>query len=110
MVEINANNVYIKYGKGEGISSQKIRTSTAVTSAKKNVRLRDVRCQCCGEADKIIEVHHILPVAKYPELVSDERNMICLCQSCHSKYHQVFENMEGADTFAKFIRDNGGLS
>ena len=48
-----------------------------------------------------------MTIAKYPDLAADERNMITMCQSCHRKYHSVYEGSEGAETFAKYIRDYG---
>ena len=83
----------------------KVRTSPAVAAAKKNVQRRDLCCQICGEQDKILEIHHIFPVSKYPQLASDEKNLITLCQRCHRKYHDTYEGSEGAESFAKFVRD-----
>ena len=91
-----------------GKSIHKIRTSSAVVTAKKKVKSRDECCQVCGERDKILEVHHIFPVSKYPALASDEKNMITLCQHCHRKYHDSYDGSEGAETFAKYMRDYGG--
>jgi len=88
-------------------STSKVRNTPAVANAKKRVKNRDKCCQVCGEMDKILEVHHIFPVAKYPDLVANEGNMITLCQSCHRKYHDLYEGSEGAESFAKFIRDYG---
>lgn len=87
-----------------------IRSSKAVTIAKKNVKARDCVCMCCNESPKNnhLEVHHIMPLSKYPELASDERNMISLCQKCHRKYHEQYDDEEiGAVTFANFMRDYG---
>lgn len=89
------------------VSIHKIRTSNTVSTAKKNVKLRDKRCQCCGEEDKLLEVHHILPIAKFPSLASEESNLITLCQSCHRLYHDKYKGLEGADTFAKYMREYG---
>ena len=79
-----------------------------MTVAKKKVKSRDVCCQVCGEQDKQLQCHHILPVALYPDLAYDEKNMITLCQVCHAKYHDLYEGSEGAESFAKFMRDYGG--
>lgn len=92
----------------EEINLHTIRTSDTVTFAKKNVKMRDRCCQICGEIDKPLECHHILPVAKFPSLADDETNMIVLCQHHHRKYHELYEGSEGADTFAKYMRDYGG--
>jgi len=45
------------------------------------------RCAACGGDDRV-QVHHVLPVDRYPELEFDESNMISLCMSpleCHVK-------------------------
>ncbi len=89
-------------------SIHRLRTTSKVSSAKKQVKSRDGRCVCCGEMEKQIQVHHILPIAKYPELAADMGNMICLCQSCHSRYHQMYEDENvNAVTFAKYLKDYG---
>lgn len=87
-----------------------IRTSNAVSNAKKKVKERDKVCQCCGEFSDILEVHHIFPLAKYTELAADEGNMVTLCQSCHARYHNRYElDQTNPLTFAEFIRNNGKL-
>jgi len=43
------------------------------------------RCAACGGDDRV-QVHHVLPVDRYPELEFDESNMVSLCMSpleCH---------------------------
>ena len=83
-----------------------IRSSNAVSSAKKKVKERDTVCQCCGEFNEILECHHIFPVAKYPQLASDEGNMVLMCQSCHARYHNRHE-LEDVNpiTFAEFMKN-----
>ena len=72
---------------------------------KKAVKQRDDhQCQCCGEKDKILEVHHIFPQSRYPELIHNSSNMITLCQSCHTKYHKQYEGTEGAVSFVQYIK------
>lgn len=91
------------------VSVHTIRTSNKVASAKKRVKERDKCCQCCGEVDidGHLEVHHIFPVSNYPDLASDENNMVALCQSCHARYHNRYE-IDGVNplSFAKFLRTN----
>lgn len=85
-----------------------IRTSDAVTTAKKNVRQRDKFCRCCGNEEMETEVHHIFPLSKYRELASDEANMVLLCSSCHNRYHNRYDlDSTNPLTFAEFIRNNG---
>ncbi|MEE1227222.1 MAG: HNH endonuclease signature motif containing protein [Bacteroidales bacterium] len=87
-----------------------IRRSNGVSSAKKKVKARDGACQCCGEVpvNNHLEVHHLLPIAKYKELASDEGNMISLCQKCHKRYHDMYDlENTNAVTFAKYLKDYG---
>lgn len=102
----NNNDMEEKENDNRKIST--IRGSKAVNTAKKNVKARDCACMCCNEVPKNnhLEVHHIMPLSKYKELASDERNMISLCQKCHKKYHSLYDDDEvGAVTFANFMRD-----
>lgn len=58
------------------------------------MRLRHVEdvgyCPLCGkavaEADEV-QVHHVLPVSRYPELRNDRRNMMVVCVACHKDIH-----------------------
>lgn len=91
-------------------SVHKIRSSNAVSSAKKRVKARDGCCQCCGEVpiNNHLEIHHLLPVSKYKDLAADEGNMIALCQKCHRKYHDKYDDENtNAVTFSKFLKDYG---
>lgn len=90
-------------------SIKKMRNSAIVKSWKKKIRARDQgECQCCHESViEGLETHHIMPLAKYPDLRGDEGNGIGLCKKCHSKYHQMYQGSENAATFAKFLRDYG---
>ena len=90
------------------VSIHTIRTSNAVSSAKKKVKQRDKVCKCCGNEEMEVETHHIFPISKYPNLASDEGNMIALCSSCHARYHNRFE-LEDVNpvTFAEFLKVNG---
>ena len=47
------------------------------------------RCPHCGRPMEFdaAETHHVLPYARFQELVSDERNMIVLCHDCHKEIH-----------------------
>lgn len=40
-------------------------------------------CEFCGEY--ATDVHHIRPVADYPELALDENNLVVLCKACHAR-------------------------
>ena len=45
------------------------------------------RCQICGEVSERMELHHVLPVARFPELWNDRRNCVALCHDCHKEIH-----------------------
>lgn len=45
------------------------------------------RCPMCGEVSEQMELHHILPVARFPELWDDRRNCVALCHYCHKEIH-----------------------
>ena len=47
------------------------------------------RCPMCGEEFpyKDMELHHILPWARFPELKQSIRNGIMLCHKCHKEVH-----------------------
>ena len=110
IINIYNSNEDLVSEKEEVKSVHKIRTSNAVTSAKKRVKGRDCVCQCCGElpTNGHLEVHHIMPIAKYQDLAADEQNMISLCQKCHRKYHDMYSDEDvGAVTFAKYLKDYG---
>lgn len=55
------------------------------------------RCPICGqpfEYDKM-ELHHILPIARFPELGQSIRNGVMLCRKCHKEVHfNPFKNIE----------------
>ena len=72
---------------------------------KKKVKARDTVCQCCGEIDVNghLEVHHIMKLANYQDLACDLGNGIALCQKCHRKYHDEYEEVN-AVTFAEFMK------
>lgn len=87
--------------------SHAIRNGTKVKQAKKMVKQRDKVCKCCGDfADGHLEAHHIFPVSKYHWLVADTDNMITLCQRCHRKYHETYDEVNPV-TFAEFMKNYG---
>lgn len=62
------------------------------TYRMKNIRkeckaVQNNRCQICGEVSERMELHHILPVARFPELWDDRRNCVALCHTCHKEIH-----------------------
>lgn len=44
-------------------------------------------CEICGKKEEHLNIHHILRWANFPELRTDERNFMCLCNDCHNAIH-----------------------
>ena len=46
-------------------------------------------CPQCGEHIDInqMEIHHVLPWSRFPELQGAKRNMMLLCHHCHKEVH-----------------------
>jgi hypothetical protein len=47
------------------------------------------RCQHCGQPFDYdaMELHHVLPLSRFPELGQSIRNGIVLCHNCHKEVH-----------------------
>ena len=89
------------------IKTQQLRNNPGMKKWKKKIKTLDEgSCQCCGErVESDLQVHHIMPLKDYPDLVIDEGNGIALCKKCHDKYHEMYKDSENAANFAKFMRD-----
>lgn len=89
------------------INTQQLRNNPKMKKWKKKIKsLDEGSCQCCSErVEKDLQIHHIMPLKDYPELVIDEGNGIALCKKCHNKYHEMYKDNENAANFAKFMRD-----
>lgn len=93
---------------GGKVNLKKIR-SKITKPLKQRIKQRDSKtCLCCGRRfENHLEVHHIMPVSKYPELATVPENLASLCQQCHAKYHEMYKNNEGAVSFATFLKQYG---
>ena len=93
---------------GGKVNLKKIR-SKITKPLKQRIKQRDSKtCLCCGRKfENHLEVHHIMPVSKYPELVTVPENLASLCQQCHAKYHEMYKDNEGAVSFATFLKQYG---
>lgn len=98
--------VYISVNnQGGRVDLKKIR-SKLTKPLKQKIKQRDSKtCLCCGRKfENHLEVHHIMPVSKYPELATVPENLASLCQQCHARYHTLYKNNEGAVSFATFLK------
>ena len=50
---------------------------------------QDGVCPMCGGKFEFrsMELHHILPMARFPELGIEKRNILFLCHDCHGSIH-----------------------
>lgn len=68
---------------------------TDIVNWSKFVRDRDnYTCQICGRKDGKMDAHHLFDKIKYPHLVLDLSNGICICKSCHTQLHNYNQNLE----------------
>ena len=46
-------------------------------------------CPLCGRKFDFreMELHHVLPLARFQDLIFDERNIMLLCHECHKEIH-----------------------
>jgi 5-methylcytosine-specific restriction endonuclease McrA len=61
------------------------------------LRERGARCECCGASKDddgvVIQVDHIRPRSKYPELAWDKTNLQVLCKECNTgKSNRYFDD------------------
>lgn len=56
---------------------------------KHQYELNGGRCPCCGRAVSFdaAELHHVLPYARFQDLIGEERNTVMLCHDCHKEIH-----------------------
>lgn len=47
------------------------------------------KCPHCGRpfAFEAMELHHVLPFARFQDLITDDRNVIMICHDCHKEIH-----------------------
>jgi hypothetical protein len=60
-----------------------------IKNKQKLYERQEHRCPLCGEefTYKEMELHHILPWARFPELKQSIRNSVMLCRHCHKEVH-----------------------
>lgn len=79
---------------------EKIRRSWYYKEWRRQVFERDdYTCQICGKKGCYLEVHHIKPFSKFPELWFDVDNGLAVCKKCHIEIHR--EDMKGNKNASK---------
>lgn len=53
-------------------------------------------CQMCGipYSGESLQMHHVKPVTKFPELRYDPQNILVVCKECHKQIHSNEKNEE----------------
>jgi len=74
------NEIYLK-------ESNSFYTSTKWKKLRKEILQKSDECYICHSSLNS-HVHHILNRKEYPSKSYDESNLIVLCRSCHTAYHQ----------------------
>lgn len=67
------------------------------------------RCLECGQHIEYrdMELHHVLPYARYPELKTSIRNCVLLCHRCHKEVHcNPWKNIQMMQAKAKELDIN----
>lgn len=68
-----------------------------VNNKRKLYERQDGKCPICGQPFdyEAMELHHVLPLARFPELGQSIRNGVMLCHRCHKEIHlNPFKNIE----------------
>ena len=73
---------------GSGVAMQ-VRPSSIQTAQRLCKKLANNICQICGASNKIMYGHHVIHYVVASKLGADQRNLICLCKSCHNKAHET---------------------
>lgn len=81
-----------------GISSE---TEKRIAAIKRNPKYKAWRkavvsvgyCKSCGSKTGL-QAHHVLPKSKFPNLIHDIDNGVCLCRSCHVRLHSKGTNLK----------------
>lgn len=87
--------------------------------ARALVRKRDgYKCKICHSKKKC-QVHHVKPFSLFPALLSDPKNMLTLCKTCHQRMWSKEEdfasyclllingNSNIYDVYSKYEEENG---
>ncbi len=59
----------------------------AYKAAAKSVVGDDLSCRRCGTWSEDLQIHHIVPRSRAPELRTVAANLLPLCKSCHREIH-----------------------
>ena len=75
----------------------------AITEAKRQVRSKFKKCQCCGHEGRQLHGAHIIPV-DFEGTAADKDNILCLCSRCH--VHDKNSNHKNPVWFVNWLETN----
>lgn len=77
--------------KGELRKSNDKRDSIENYHWRRKILIRDnFTCQCCGQTNTKLNVHHIYNYATYENLRFEVSNGVTLCRECHLLFHHLY--------------------
>ena len=88
MSELNhLKNTHTSFNGTDGKGRNNPRYIDGRSNVKNNAKTRDdYTCQICGLRDpEIMEVDHVLPKGRFPELKYDINNLMTICPNCHRR-------------------------
>jgi len=80
------------YSHGRSKKNKQLRFKDYRNLRNKTFERDGFACVECG-FDGDLQMHHIQPVKEFPELATNEDNVITLCKSCHKHLHFGTENL-----------------
>lgn len=89
------------------LDNSKSTHATDIVNWSRFVKDRDnYICQVCGVTNKIMDSHHLFDKDRYPHLILELSNGICMCKSCHSQLHNYNQNLSPVTPieFIKFLK------
>lgn len=75
----------------------------AVNKIKDKIKERDENSCVLCKSDENLVVHHIFNFKEYPDLRTEESNLVTLCRRHHKRLHSEFGNNVTLNEFEKFI-------
>ena len=78
-----------RYDTSNHTASPKVGKNIKGIKIKHYYKLQNGCCPHCGQhfTFREMEVHHVLPWSRFPELRAMEKNMLVLCHKCHKEIH-----------------------
>lgn len=93
--------------------SKRFYNSSAWKKARTMKMARDPLCEICSQKGKVVaatQVHHLLPITKYPKDRLDLDLLCSLCDSCHAKVEAEERELEKTNEINRVGGDSHNVS